>query len=118
MPARWRRRGQRLFDEQHRAAAAASTVSPLEAERAALDAAARRLLRLRRRPTSCPSSTRCWRRTASFSRRTRTRSCRLEGHADERGSREYNIGLGERRAQAVRRVLMLQGAARHAAHAP
>jgi peptidoglycan-associated lipoprotein len=36
---------------------------------------------------------------------------RLEGHADERGSREYNIGLGERRAQAVRRVLMLQGAA-------
>jgi peptidoglycan-associated lipoprotein len=35
---------------------------------------------------------------------------RLEGHADERGSREYNIGLGERRSQAVRRVLMLQGA--------
>ena len=34
---------------------------------------------------------------------------RLEGHADERGSREYNIGLGELRAQAVRRVLMLQG---------
>jgi peptidoglycan-associated lipoprotein len=35
---------------------------------------------------------------------------RLEGHADERGSREYNIGLGERRAQAVRRMLTLQGA--------
>ncbi len=35
---------------------------------------------------------------------------RLEGHADERGSREYNIGLGERRAQAVRRALQLQGA--------
>lgn len=35
---------------------------------------------------------------------------RLEGHADERGSREYNIGLGEQRAQAVRRVLLLQGA--------
>jgi len=35
---------------------------------------------------------------------------RLEGHTDERGSREYNIGLGERRAQAVRRALMLQGA--------
>jgi peptidoglycan-associated lipoprotein len=34
---------------------------------------------------------------------------RLEGHSDERGSREYNIGLGERRAQAVRRALMLQG---------
>ena len=35
---------------------------------------------------------------------------RLEGHADETGSREYNIGLGERRAQAVRRALLLQGA--------
>jgi len=35
---------------------------------------------------------------------------RLEGHTDDRGSREYNIGLGERRAQAVRRALLLQGA--------
>ncbi len=35
---------------------------------------------------------------------------RLEGHTDERGSREYNVGLGERRAQSVRRALMLQGA--------
>jgi peptidoglycan-associated lipoprotein len=38
-----------------------------------------------------------------------TLKVRLEGHSDERGSREYNIGLGERRAQAVRRALMLQG---------
>ncbi len=36
---------------------------------------------------------------------------RLEGNTDERGSREYNIGLGERRAQAVRQALLLQGAA-------
>ena len=35
---------------------------------------------------------------------------RLEGHTDERGTREYNIGLGERRGQAVRRALALQGA--------
>ena len=34
---------------------------------------------------------------------------RLEGHADERGSREYNIGLGERRAQSVRRVFLIHG---------
>ena len=34
---------------------------------------------------------------------------RLEGHTDERGSREYNIGLGERRAQTVKRALALQG---------
>ncbi|MEO0971562.1 MAG: OmpA family protein [Pseudomonadota bacterium] len=33
-------------------------------------------------------------------------SVRLEGHTDERGSREYNIGLGERRAQAVRQALL------------
>lgn len=38
-------------------------------------------------------------------------SLRLEGHTDERGTREYNIGLGERRAQAVRRALALQGVA-------
>ena len=35
---------------------------------------------------------------------------RIEGHTDERGSREYNIALAERRAQAVRRALTLQGA--------
>ncbi|MCL4315464.1 MAG: peptidoglycan-associated lipoprotein Pal [Gammaproteobacteria bacterium] len=35
----------------------------------------------------------------------------LEGHADERGSREYNLALGERRANAVRALLMAEGAA-------
>ena len=34
----------------------------------------------------------------------------LEGHADERGSREYNLALGEQRALAVRRQLVLLGA--------
>lgn len=38
-----------------------------------------------------------------------TATVRLEGHADERGSREYNIGLGERRSQSVRQILLLQG---------
>lgn len=33
----------------------------------------------------------------------------LEGHADERGSREYNLGLGERRAGNVQSVLTSQG---------
>lgn len=33
----------------------------------------------------------------------------LEGHADERGSREYNLGLGERRAQAVSSALQAAG---------
>lgn len=35
----------------------------------------------------------------------------LEGHADERGSREYNLALGERRANAVRQLLLVEGAA-------
>ena len=34
----------------------------------------------------------------------------LEGHADERGSREYNLALGERRAQTVQRQMTLIGA--------
>ncbi len=37
------------------------------------------------------------------------RAVRLEGHADERGTREYNIALGERRAQAVRAYLLSRG---------
>lgn len=35
----------------------------------------------------------------------------LEGHTDERGSREYNLALGENRAKSVERVLQLNGAA-------
>lgn len=40
-------------------------------------------------------------------------SISVEGHADERGSREYNLGLGERRAKAVERVLMAQGSTKN-----
>lgn len=36
-------------------------------------------------------------------------SVSLEGHADERGSREYNLALGERRSQAVKRQFTLLG---------
>lgn len=48
---------------------------------------------------------------AQYLARNPSQKVRLEGHADERGSREYNIGLGERRGQAVRRALLLQGVA-------
>ncbi len=34
---------------------------------------------------------------------------RLEGHTDERGAREYNIGLGEARAKTIARMLQIQG---------
>jgi peptidoglycan-associated lipoprotein len=48
---------------------------------------------------------------AAYLAKNPTVKVRLEGHADERGSREYNIGLGERRGQAVRRALLLTGVA-------
>ncbi len=41
------------------------------------------------------------------------RQVRLEGHTDERGTREYNMALGERRANAVRDFLVLQGVSRN-----
>ena len=36
-------------------------------------------------------------------------SVRLEGHADERGTREYNIALGEGRARAVKEIMLYEG---------
>lgn len=39
------------------------------------------------------------------------RTITVEGHCDERGTREYNLGLGERRANAVRQFLISQGVA-------
>lgn len=38
------------------------------------------------------------------------RKVRVEGHADERGSNEYNLALGQRRADGVKRMLVLGGA--------
>jgi len=38
-----------------------------------------------------------------------TGRARLEGHTDERGTREYNIALGESRAKTIARMLQLQG---------
>jgi len=48
---------------------------------------------------------------AAFLSANSSQKVRLEGHSDERGSREYNIGLGERRAQSVRRLMLFQGVA-------
>ncbi|MGE5517318.1 MAG: peptidoglycan-associated lipoprotein Pal [Bacteroidota bacterium] len=48
-------------------------------------------------------------RQAAFLRRYPTISLRIEGHADERGTREYNLALGDRRAQSAREYLLAQG---------
>jgi peptidoglycan-associated lipoprotein len=39
------------------------------------------------------------------------RTVRLEGHTDERGTRDYNLALGERRANAVRDYMVVNGVA-------
>lgn len=46
---------------------------------------------------------------AKFLAADRSAKVRLEGHADERGTRAYNLALGERRANAVARYLVIQG---------
>lgn len=47
---------------------------------------------------------------AAYLSQNPTTSITLEGHADERGSREYNLALGESRALAVKQQLTLLGA--------
>jgi peptidoglycan-associated lipoprotein len=46
---------------------------------------------------------------ARFLKANPQRRVALEGHTDERGGREYNLALGQRRAEAVRRALALLG---------
>ena len=46
---------------------------------------------------------------ARFLRANPSRRIAVEGHTDERGGREYNLSLGQRRAEAVRRALTLLG---------
>lgn len=48
---------------------------------------------------------------AEWLRRHPSFSVTIEGHADERGTREYNLGLGARRAAAVKRYLIHRGIA-------
>ena len=48
---------------------------------------------------------------ASYLSQNGNRKVRLEGHADERGSREYNMALGQRRSNAVRKATSVLGVA-------
>jgi len=49
------------------------------------------------------------RRQSDWLRRYPNVGVTIEGHCDERGTREYNLALGERRAQAVKNVLVALG---------
>jgi peptidoglycan-associated lipoprotein len=46
---------------------------------------------------------------AKFIRADKSKKVAIEGHTDERGGREYNLALGQKRAEAVRRALTLSG---------
>jgi len=46
---------------------------------------------------------------AKFLTDNRGRKVTIQGNTDERGSREYNIGLGQRRADSVKKMMMLLG---------
>jgi peptidoglycan-associated lipoprotein len=47
---------------------------------------------------------------AKYLQTTRSARMTIQGNCDERGSREYNIALGQRRADAVKRMMLLSGA--------
>ena len=49
------------------------------------------------------------RKQATYLRKNKNLNVTIEGHADERGTREYNLALGERRANAARDYLMTYG---------
>jgi len=49
------------------------------------------------------------RKQAAWMRKKKDLSFAIEGHADERGTREYNLALGERRANSVKDYLMTYG---------
>ena len=49
------------------------------------------------------------RKQATYLRKNKNLNVIIEGHADERGTREYNLALGERRANAARDYLMTYG---------
>ena len=49
------------------------------------------------------------RKQAEYLRKNSNMNIVLEGHADERGTREYNLALGERRANAAKDYLMTYG---------
>ena len=49
------------------------------------------------------------RKQATWMRKNKNVTVTVEGHADERGTREYNLALGERRANAAKDYLMTYG---------
>ena len=48
-------------------------------------------------------------KNAAFIKADKNRQVKLEGHADLRGTREYNLALGQKRADAVKQALSLLG---------
>jgi len=59
--------------------------------------------------TISPEGQQILQRQAEWLKRYANASVTIEGHCDERGTREYNLALGERRASAVKSVLVAMG---------
>jgi peptidoglycan-associated lipoprotein len=92
------------------AARAAAAEAAAEAEREARVAAAREILERRvhfdfDESTIRPEAETLLRQKAEILRASPQVRIRIEGHADERGSTEYNLALGNRRAEAIRSFL-------------
>jgi peptidoglycan-associated lipoprotein len=48
-------------------------------------------------------------RYSDYMRKYKKAQIRIEGHADERGSRAYNLALGEKRAETIKEILLING---------
>ena len=79
-------------------------------------AAGRRLLRPTTRRISPPRHARLLQKNVEWMKKWTTTKVMVEGHADSRGTNEYNLALGERRADAVRDYLVSLGVADRSHH--
>ena len=51
---------------------------------------------------------------SNYMRKYKNASIRIEGHADERGSRAYNLALGEKRAETIKEIMLINGVSKEA----
>jgi peptidoglycan-associated lipoprotein len=79
------------------------------AQRELAEAAGDRVFFAYDRSEISPEGQRILQKQAEWLRRFPNLAITVEGHADERGTREYNLSLGERRAEAVKNVLIALG---------
>ena len=50
---------------------------------------------------------------SEYMRKYQNATLRIEGHADERGSRAYNLALGEKRAETIKEIMLINGVSKN-----